>query len=93
MNDSSVHFFVYIVRCSDNSLYTGMTQNVEKRLRMHNGEIPGGARYTRSRRPVRLVYRETVESHRDAMHRERQIKKFSKKKKEFLAQQWHKNKQ
>jgi len=62
---------------------------MEKRLQMHNGEIAGGARYTRSRRPVSLVYIESCKTQGDAMRRERQIKKFSKKKKENLAHQWH----
>lgn len=85
MSVSSAQFFVYMLRCSDNSLYTGMTQNVENRLRMHNGEKPGGAHYTRSRRPVHLVYLESCESQKEAMRRERAIKKLSKKRKEALV--------
>ncbi len=92
MNDSPVRFFVYIVRCSDATLYTGMTRDIEKRLQMHNGEIAGGARYTRSRRPIRLVYMESCETQSDAMRRERQIKRFSKKNKENLARQWREDK-
>ncbi len=65
-----------------------MTQNVEKRLQMHNGDMAGGARYTRSRRPVHLVYVEPCETQKDAMRRERQIKNFSKKKKETMVQAW-----
>ena len=48
-------WYVYIVRCRDDSLYCGITTNMKRRLEEHNGERPGGARYTRSRRPVRLV--------------------------------------
>ncbi|NIA31959.1 MAG: GIY-YIG nuclease family protein [Actinobacteria bacterium] len=80
------HFYVYIVRCSDTTLYTGMTRDIEKRLQMHNGEMAGGARYTRSRRPVHLAYFEVHSSQSAAMRREREIKKLSKKKKEALVQ-------
>jgi len=86
MSEPSQHFYVYIVRCSDASLYTGMTRDIEKRLQMHNGEMAGGARYTRSRRPVRLAYLEAHPSRSAAMRREREIKKLSKKKKETLVQ-------
>ncbi|NOY58846.1 MAG: GIY-YIG nuclease family protein [Calditrichaeota bacterium] len=86
MSEPSQQFFVYIVRCSDASLYTGITRNVAKRLQMHNGEMAGGARYTRSRRPVRLAYLEAHPSQSAAMRRERQIKKLSKRKKEALVQ-------
>ena len=86
MSKSSRQFFVYLVRCSDASLYTGITRNIEKRLQMHNGEMTGGARYTRSRRPVQLAYLEAHPSRGAAMRREREIKKLSKKKKEVLVQ-------
>ena len=44
--------WTYIVRCADGSLYTGWTKDLDKRLEAHNGQIPGGAKYTRTRRPV-----------------------------------------
>lgn len=47
-------WFVYLLRCADDSLYCGITTDVERRLAQHNGQLAGGARYTRSRRPVRL---------------------------------------
>ena len=64
--------YTYIVRCADGTLYTGWTNDLEKRLHAHNsGE---GAKYTRSRRPVELVYYEEHETKEDAMRREWHIK-------------------
>ncbi|MCR4667529.1 MAG: GIY-YIG nuclease family protein [Desulfovibrio sp.] len=54
-NDKHEAWFVYLVECSDKSLYCGITKNLDDRVAQHNGEKPGGARYTRGRRPVRLV--------------------------------------
>jgi len=68
-------YYVYIVRCSDGSLYTGSTNNLPARVEKHNrGE---GARYTRGRRPVTLVYSESAASKSDALKREIQIKKMT----------------
>jgi len=64
---------VYMVRCNDNSLYTGITTDIARRLRQHNNG-PGGARYTRSRRPVTMVYWESAASRSTALAREYQIK-------------------
>lgn len=66
--------FVYMLRCSDGSLYTGWTNNLEKRLAAHKSGR--GSRYTRSRLPVELVYYETMETKQQAMSREYQIKKL-----------------
>jgi putative endonuclease len=66
---------VYIVRCNDNTLYTGITTNIERRLLEHNSGHKG-ARYTRSRRPVTLVYCEQVASRSAATLRESHIKKL-----------------
>ncbi len=74
--------FVYILKCNDGSLYVGSTHNVEKRLIAHN--LGKGALFTAQRRPVRLVYKETFENIEDALKRERQIKKWSRAKKEAL---------
>ena len=64
--------YTYIVRCADGTLYTGWTNDLEKRLHAHNsGE---GAKYTRSRRPVVLMYYEEHETKEDAMRREWHIK-------------------
>ncbi|WP_029898546.1 GIY-YIG nuclease family protein [Desulfohalovibrio reitneri] len=48
-------WFVYLLECADSTLYCGVTTDLDRRLAEHNGELPGGARYTRSRRPVRLA--------------------------------------
>jgi len=48
-------WFLYVVECSDGSLYTGITTDLPRRIHQHNGELKGGAKYTRSRRPVTLV--------------------------------------
>lgn len=66
--------FVYMLRCGDGSLYTGWTNDLEKRLAAHKSGR--GSRYTRSRLPVELVYYETMETKQQAMSREYQIKKL-----------------
>ncbi len=68
-------WFVYIVECSDGSLYTGISTDLERRMAEHNNnEKPLGAKYTRTRRPVTLVYHERVESRSIASKREMEIK-------------------
>ena len=67
-------FHVYILKCSDGSLYTGITSNLEKRILQHNGLKLGGGKYTRSRRPVELVYVEKYETKKEAAKREYEIK-------------------
>ena len=74
----------YILKCSDGTLYTGWTNNLEKRLKEHNAGQ--GAKYTRGRRPVKLVYTEIHYTKREAMQRESQIKKLTRKEKEALIQ-------
>ena len=71
--------FVYIVRCSDNSLYTGYTNNIEARINKHNAGK--GAKYTKIRRPVVLVYQEMYESKSEALRREYEIKTFTRQRK------------
>ena len=75
---------MYILRCKDNSLYTGWTNNLENRLKMHNEGT--GAKYTRGRGPCQLVYFETFESKNEALKREYFIKKLSKIEKEKLIE-------
>ena len=75
-------FFVYIVRCVDGTLYTGFARDPEERVRVHNEGK--GAKYTRSRLPVVLVYVEQCESLSAALKREDQIKPWSRAKKEAL---------
>ncbi|MEJ2011107.1 MAG: GIY-YIG nuclease family protein [Anaerolineales bacterium] len=67
--------FVYIVECADGSFYTGWTTDPERRLREHNAGR--GARYTRSRRPLRLAYLEPQPDRATAMRRERRIKTYT----------------
>ena len=67
---------VYMVSCSDNSLYTGITTDIERRMQQHNSD-KGGARYTRSRRPVTLTYLEYTDSRSKAAKREYHIKQLS----------------
>ncbi|QCU89255.1 GIY-YIG nuclease family protein [Thiomicrorhabdus sediminis] len=68
---------VYLLSCADETLYCGITNDLGKRLRQHNGEIQGGAKYTASRRPCQLVYQEAVATRSCASQREYQIKKMS----------------
>ena len=77
-------WYLYILRCKDNTLYTGITTDVEKRLEAHRSGK--GAKYTRGRAPLELVYRETCGSHSEALKREAEIKKLSRQSKEFLLQ-------
>ena len=74
-------YSIYILKCSDNTLYTGITNNIEKRLKMHNWEIAGGAKYTRARMPVELVYSKEVWDRSEATKKELQVKKLSREKK------------
>lgn len=73
-------YFVYILKCSDATLYTGITTDLARRLEEHNGS-PKGAKYTSLRRPVELVYSEEAEDRSSASKRERKIKKLTKLKK------------
>lgn len=77
------HWFVYVVRCRDGSLYTGITTDIERRINEHNKEATAAA-YTRSRRPVTLVYHERVKTRSAAARREAQIKTMEKQDKEIM---------
>lgn len=77
--------WAYMVRCVDGSLYTGWTKDLLRRVRAHNGEISGGAKYTRHKRPVTLVWSQAFESKREAMACEYRIKQLSKAQKEKLV--------
>lgn len=76
-------YYVYILRCSDTTLYTGIARDLEKRVLEHNSSTKG-AKYTASRRPVSLVYSELCEDRSSALKREIGIKKMSKSAKEQL---------
>ena len=77
---SEAYWYVYIVHCKDGTLYTGIAKDLKRRMGEHNSEN-GGAKYTRSRRPVELVYSERTESKSDALRREHQVKRMSRIKK------------
>ncbi|MBT8115533.1 MAG: GIY-YIG nuclease family protein [Arenicella sp.] len=68
---------VYMLRCADNTLYTGITVDIERRVREHNEDNKKAARYTRARRPVTLVYREQCENRSAASGREYHLKQLS----------------
>ena len=71
--------YTYILECSDGTLYTGWTMDINKRVKIHNSGK--GAKYTRARIPVTLKYYEEFETKKEAMKREYEIKKFTRKKK------------
>lgn len=79
------NWYVYILRCADNSLYTGVTTDVARRLAQHNQCNKTGAKYTRVRRPVSLAYQETALDRKTACQREYQLKQLTKKEKEKLV--------
>ena len=66
--------YLYVLLCKDRTLYTGITTDVRRRVRQHNGELKGGAKYTRSRRPVRLVFMWPYSSNSAAQKAERKFK-------------------
>ena len=82
MPRSQPTWWVYVVRCADGTLYTGVTTAVTRRLRQHNAGT--ASKYTRSRRPVRLAYREAAPGRGPALRREAAIKKLARKAKEAL---------
>ena len=75
-------WYLYILRCGDGTLYTGITTDVEKRLEQHR--TGKGAKYTRGRGPLELVYRESCGDHSSALKREAAVKKLSRSQKERL---------
>jgi len=77
-------YFVYLVRCSDNSLYCGQTTELIRRVNEHNFNNKKSAKYTKGRRPVTLVYSEKFATFSQALKREYQIKHLSKSQKEAL---------
>ena len=78
-------WYVYIVRCADNTLYTGITTDIRRRLDEHNGMNNRGAKFTRTRRPVALVHMESYPTRSKAYQREWRIKRLSKAEKEVLV--------
>lgn len=76
---------VYLLQCADGTLYTGITSDLERRLDQHNGASSGGPRYTRGRRPVRLLWSERAADRPAALRREAAIKKLARRDKLVLS--------
>ncbi len=72
-------WFVYLLKCSNDSLYCGVTTDINKRLKQHNGILKGGAKYTRAHGPCALAYQEEVGDRSSACKREYEIKQMDKK--------------
>ena len=85
LENSSDLWFLYIIRCNDGTLYTGITKDLHKRLTKHNNGT--ASHYTRTRRPVELLYQESCVSRTQALIRECVVKAFPKKRKEELIDQ------
>jgi len=83
-NNLQNSWFVYILRCADDTLYTGIAKDVKSRLDQHNNDNVKGAKYTRARRPVELVYSEACDSRSSASKREYAVKKLSRAEKLLL---------
>jgi len=81
-------WYVYMLRCADGSLYTGVARDLQRRLLQHNGKLAGGSRYTRGRRPVELVWSGTEDDRSAAQRREASIKKLRRDEKLLLLQLW-----
>ena len=85
MENNPARHFVYILQCADKTLYTGYARDVKKRALEHNGEGAGkGAKYTQSRRPVKVVYQEEFSSRSEAQQKEYAIKQLSRSQKQSL---------
>lgn len=80
-------WFVYILRCADDTLYTGIAKDVAGRVVQHNTDNKKAAKYTRARRPVTLVYSEAWKSRSEASKREHALKKLSRADKQLLIKQ------
>ncbi len=82
-------FFTYIVKCADETFYIGKTNDLQHRLKQHNGLIHGGAKYTRARKPVKLIYSEKFPTQQHAIKREIELKKLTRKQKEELINHYY----
>lgn len=78
--------YAYMLRCNDNSIYSGYTNNLDKRLEVHN--TGKGAKYTRARLPVKLEYFEEFDNKKEALKREREFKKYSHSEKENIIERF-----
>jgi len=81
-------FYVYIIECRDGSYYTGSTNNIENRIRLHSSGH--GAKYLRGKLPVKLVYKKEYKYYKSALHAERNMKKLMRKEKEDLIKIYEK---
>jgi putative endonuclease len=79
-----MNYYIYILKCADDSLYTGITNDLRKRVEQHNGVRKGGAKYTRSHRPVHLAHIEKYASRSEATQREHKIKEMTHREKVLL---------
>ncbi len=86
MTSAESHWYVYMVRCADGSFYTGAARDLDSRVAKH--QAGNGARYTRSRLPIILVYSEELEGHSEALKREHEIKQMSHEQKFSMAETW-----
>ena len=68
---------VYLLQCADQSLYVGVTTDLVRRVQQHNGHLAGGARYTKARRPVALVWSDACDSRSEAQQREYALRRLS----------------
>lgn len=82
--EQEVEWQVYLLQCADGSLYAGITRDINRRLQQHNGQLPGGARYTRGRRPAKVVWSEACCSKSAALQREAAVKRLSRRQKQAL---------
>lgn len=88
--ESKMKAYTYIIKCNDDTLYTGWTNNLEKRIAAHN--LGKGCKYTSHRTPVELVYYEEYETKQEAMSREYAIKQLTRKQKQELISRRNENK-
>ena len=88
MPPADLTWYVYMLRCADGSLYTGIATDLARRLDEHNGDDRLGARYTRGRRPVTLVYAEAAPNRAAACRREHAIKRLDRRSKQAMAAGW-----
>jgi len=79
-------YWVYILQCADGTLYTGITTDIARRIDEHNGILPNGARYTKPRRPVQLVYKKKFQNRSEASREESRIKSLSREEKQKIVQ-------
>ena len=82
MASSDATWHVYLLRCADDTLYCGVTTDLDRRLAQHNGRLAGGARYTRPRRPLALLLSPACTSRQEAQPLENQIKRLPRSRKE-----------